>query len=120
MKIYVNFASVIPVPKFLYHATYRPLLPMIKARGLGHSETRKNYEDSVAGIVYLSDDPNVAESYAETSDMVDEDWLDAIIILKIATDSLDATKFLVDRNNLAEDTFEYHGTIPTSAIVSIK
>jgi hypothetical protein len=71
------------IPKYLYHATYRPLLKKIKKMGLDTSASKKAWEDSVSGYVYLALDPDVAESYAESSEEVPEDWLDEIVILII-------------------------------------
>jgi hypothetical protein len=100
-------------PQFLYHATYLPLLRNIKKYGLGgNPNPRKNWEDS-QNVVYLAYDPNVAESYAETSDIVDEDWLDSIIIFKINITDIDKNLLKQDSNVIdGEDTVEYHGVIP--------
>jgi hypothetical protein len=105
------------IPSVLYHATYKPRLKSIKLKGLG-AGGKRNWEDSQRGVVYLALDPNVAESYAETSDMVPDEWLDSIVILKIATAGLDPNKFHIDRNvqDNAGDTVEYHGIIPPSNI----
>jgi len=103
------------VPKTLYHATYKPLLNKIKTLGLGNTK-RTNWQDSKAGVVYLSEDPYVAESYAETAEEVPETWLDEIVILQIDTTNLNVTDFFIDRNNLNADTIEYHGIIPSEYI----
>ena len=105
------------MPSVLYHATYKPRLKSIKLKGLGVGGKR-NWEDSQRGVVYLAFDPNVAESYAETSDMVPEEWLDQIVILKISTAGLDSNKFGIDSNvqDNSGDTVEYHGVIPVSNI----
>ena len=110
------------IPEFLYHATYRPLLKSIKTHGLGGSGAQAKWEDSKPGVVYLAIDPNVAESYAETSDLVPDEWLDKIIILKISTRGLDTSKFYLDSNVLDNegDTLEYHGVIPISNISMYK
>lgn len=103
----------------LYHATYKPLLSSIKQHGLGGiGSEKKKWEDSKPGVVYLALDKNVAESYAESSDEVSEDWLDEIIILKINTKTLDKKKFSIDRNvqNNEGETVEYAGIIPFSEI----
>ena len=71
------------IPQYLYHATYKPLLKKIKETGLDTSSSKKAWDDSVSGYVYLALDPYVAESYAEESEMVPESWVDNIIILKI-------------------------------------
>lgn len=111
------------VPPVLYHATYRPLLRSIKRGGLGGpGSEKKKWEDSIHGAVYLALDPNVAESYAETSDSVPDEWLDEIVILQISTDGLNPGKFMLDRNvrDNAGDTVEYHGVIPLSNISLLK
>lgn len=101
------------VPEFVYHATYKPALNDIRKFGLGSNKNKfKNWEDSKEGVVYLAPDPYVAESYAETSETVPEEWLEQIIVFKIETKSLDKSKLFIDENNLNEDTFEYHGVIP--------
>ena len=63
--------SVKNIPEKLYHATYLPFLDSIKATGLGKTEN-KMWNDSKAGVVYLSNDPWVAESYAETYEWLDK------------------------------------------------
>jgi hypothetical protein len=105
------------IPSVLYHATYKPRLKSIQLKGLG-SGGRRNWEDSQRGVVYLALDPDVAESYAETSDMVPDEWLDQIVMLKISTAGLDPNKFGIDSNvqDNAGDTIEYHGVIPVSNI----
>ena len=105
----------IQIPQTLYHATYKPLLDSIMKNGLGGNNT-KNWEDSVSGTVYLAYDKYQAESYAETSDMVPEDWLDEIVVLQINTNGLDESLFSVDKNNLSGDTLEYIGIIPPKNI----
>ena len=105
------------IPSVLYHATYKPRLKSIQSKGLG-SGGKRNWEDSQRGVVYLALDPDVAESYAETSDMVPDEWLDQIVMLKISTAGLDPNKFGIDSNvqDNAGDTIEYHGVIPVSNI----
>ena len=105
-------------PQILYHATYRPLLKSIKQHGLGGDKAQAKWEDSKPGVVYLSTDPDVAESYAESSDVVPEEWLDTIVILKIDASKLDQSKLMTDQNVLdnSGDTLEYHGVIPVNLI----
>jgi hypothetical protein len=108
------------IPQYLYHATYKPLLNSIKKNGLGNTK-RVFWEDSVPGVVYLAIDDAIAESYAETADSVNEDWLDEIIIFKIAVKDLDLSKLLIDKNVKTDGiddttTFEYHGVIPYSKL----
>jgi len=106
------------VPQYLYHATYKPLLKKIKEVGLDTSSSKKAWDDSVPGYVYLALDPYVAESYAEESEMVPESWLDNIIILKIDTSKIDKSKLFTDQNvqDNEGDTLEYRGVIPWEAL----
>ena len=117
--------SIETVPEKLYHATYRQFLKSIQQKGLGNTK-RKMWSDSVRGVVYLADDPWVAESYAETAewpeDREDPDaYYDNIIILEIDTSKLDSSKIKIDSNVLLNEgeensTWEYHGIIPWEAI----
>ena len=109
-----KIAYVDNVPSVLYHATYSPHLSSINKYGLVGSLS-SNYSDS-KDVIYLANDPYTAESYAETSDTVPEDWLDEIVILEIDTRGLDEDKIFIDRNNLENDTFEYHGIVDPSYI----
>ncbi len=121
MKNYLQFLNeeTIKIPEFLYHATYKPLLKSIMTVGLCGKKTRKNWEDSVQGTVYLADDKYVAESYAESSDLVPESYLDKIVILKIDTKGLDKTKFSIDKNNQDGDTLEFKGVISPEHITKL-
>lgn len=109
------------VPPILYHATYKPLLSKIKENGLDTTKSKKAWEDSKPGLVYLATDPDVAASYAEASEMVPDSYIDNIIVLHIDTSKLDLTKLSVDKNvqDNAGDTLEYAGVIPFSAISKI-
>ena len=106
------------VPQYLYHATYKPLLKKIKERGLDTNDSKKAWDDSIPGYVYLALDPYVAESYAEESEMVPESWLDKIIILKIDTNKIDKSNLFLDQNvqDNEGDTLEYRGVIPLEAL----
>ena len=84
------------------------------------------WADSKIGIVYLADDPWVAESYAAEAEWLDEigepdKYLDNIIVLEIDVAKLDINKFEIDSNVLLDEgeentTWEYHGIIPWEAI----
>lgn len=109
-------------PQYLYHATYRPLLAKIRKTGLGNTK-RTFWDDSKPGVVYLADDPDIAESYAEENENCNEDWLDEIIIFKIPIIALDQSKLFVDKNVLIDTnngeiphTYEYHGIIPFDSL----
>lgn len=114
--------SVVVEDKYLYHATYKPLLKKIKESGLDTSKSKKAWEDSVPGYVYLAKDPDVAGSYAESSDMVPESYIDNIVLLKIDVSKLDQTKLFTDQNVQGNegDTIEYRGVIPWSAISDVE
>ena len=118
MKFIRLLKAKLEIPNILYHATYKPLLKSIKKEGLipGKRVNWDNGNEHYKNYIYLSDDPYAAESYAETSDLVNEDWLDNIVILQINTNSLDKNKFEIDTNNQQEDTFQYKGIIPNSCI----
>ena len=108
------------VPPILYHATYRPLLRHIKKHGLSPLHKRKFWDDSADNLIYLATDPEIAESYAESSDIVNEDWLDEIVIFSINTLSLDLTKLRKDSNvrddSTEPSTYEYEGVIPPNLL----
>jgi hypothetical protein len=117
--------SNIEVPKYLYHATYRPLLKKIKLEGLGGPSSKPQWEDSKKGVVYLALDSEVAYSYAETAfdenEDLPEEWYEKIIVLKINTENLDKSKFFLDKNVLDNDgsTVEYYGVIPFESVVKV-
>ena len=104
---------------YLYHATYKPLLKKIKEHGLDTKMSKKAWEDSIPGYVYLALEPDVAFSYAESSEEVPDEWIDQIIILKIDRESLDQDKLFTDQNVLDNvgDTLEYRGIIPWEYVV---
>ncbi len=112
------------IPKYLYHATYKPFLKSIKEKGLGNTR-KKMWSDSVSGVVYLATNEDVAYSYAEIAEWLDdiedyEKYVDNIVILKIDTDKLDKTRFKKDSNVIdGDDTFEYHGVISFESVEEI-
>lgn len=124
MRFLINNEEV--TLKYLYHATYKPFLNSIKKNGLGNTN-RKMYSDSKGkGVVYLTDDADVATSYAEESEWVEEQedpdkYLDNIIILKIDVSKLDQDKLFSDENvrSIDDATYEYHGIIPFDAVIDV-
>jgi hypothetical protein len=103
--------------KYLYHATYGPLLKSIQAQGLG-ATTQSQWTDSQPGVVYLARDPEVARSYAEAAESVPEAWLDDIVVLRISQADLDPKLLRIDRNvkDNTGDTLEYHAVIPANLL----
>ena len=113
------------VPSVLYHATYGPLADSIQREGLG-GDRDTVWEDSVRGTVYLALDPEVAFSYAETSDdawdkFETDDGLE-IVTFQIDTTQLDPAKFNIDQNVIDNegDTLEYYGVVPPSALKAVR
>lgn len=116
-SIYIEAAQKLKkIPAFLYHATYKPLLKRIKSEGLNTKNVKQLWTDSKPGIVYLAKTKDIAESYAETNDIVPDEWLDQIVVLRINTKNLNKLNFNIDRNviNNNGDTIEYHGVISAS------
>ena len=121
IKLVNLLREAVNVPLVLYHATYKPLLSKIKQNGLDTTKSKKAWEDSKPGLVYLATEMGVAGSYAETSDMVPDSYLDNIIVLHVDTSKLDLSKLTIDRNvqDNVGDTLEYSGVIPFSAITKV-
>lgn len=108
-------------PKTLYHATYRPLVGLIKKEGLGGPSSKQNWPDSKKGVTYWSIDPYVAASYAETAEDIDEAWLGQIVVFACDFNDFDLTMLFVDANVQDNDgiTLEYHGIMPFSKLKEI-
>lgn len=109
-------------PSKLYHATYKPLLSSIQKEGLGGKSSNPNWPDSKPGVTYWSVDADVAASYAETAEEVDESWLDQIIVFACKIENFDMKRLFLDRNVIDNDdvTFEYHGIIPFSSLEEVE
>lgn len=107
--------------RYLYHATYKPVLPLIKQHGLDNTNAHLAWNDSVRGVVYLATDKDIAGSFAETSVDVPDEWVNDIVVLQIDTTFLDLSKLRLDRN-IQDNTgysYEYHGVIPWAAVRKI-
>jgi hypothetical protein len=122
MKLTEILKSIQIEPSYLYHATYKPLLKKIKEKGLDTRASKKAWDDSIPGYVYLAKDLEVAASYAESSEIVPDEWLDQIIVLTIDAAQLDSNKLFIDQNvqDNEGDTLEYRGIIPFSSIVKVE
>ena len=74
------------------------------------------------GVIYLADDVDVAGSFAECADLVDDDVLNSgICVFEVNVKSLDRSLFDGDPNILFEDddavnSFIYPEDIPPSAL----
>lgn len=111
------------LPDVLYHATFEPLLKKIKIEGLGGKSSKKIWEDSKIGTVYLSKEADVAASYAEAAldNDLPESWEDKIVVLAIDCTKLDKSKLFLDQNVLDNkgDTLEYVGIIPWDYVINV-
>lgn len=114
----------------MYHATYLENLDSIFKHGLDPNYSLKNWESS-KNVVCLAPSPEEAESFAETTEIIEFDddmsyLLDEIVILEIDMNQLNKEQILQD-SNIRDDEipydglcFEYHGVIPPSAIKRVK
>lgn len=102
------------VPRLLYHATFKALLPSIKKRGIisGGSKYR-NFDNTERGV-YLGYSAEYAGSMVEASenDNIPEEWFDEIVILSIDTSKLNLDKLDRDPNVLPQED-EYNDEIPS-------
>lgn len=113
----------------LYHATYKPYWEEIKRSGALRPKAHSNWDIS-GDFIYLSRDPDNAFSYAETSELVPEGYLDQIVVLEINANKLNLDLLDCDHNQAygAEgydvdyedpqtwEEMQYAGNIPLNAI----
>lgn len=99
--------------QYFYHATYRVHKNSIEKHGLRANSDHKNWQDSEKGKVYLAKSPEVAQSYAETSEEAPEEHYNSgIVVYKIPKSKLNAKNIHNDSNVIGgSDTVEYHGDI---------
>ena len=102
---------------FLFHATYKANIDSIIEKGLG-AEQRKNWDFSEDGVVYFSDDENIANSYCETAtDVLDEVYNSGIIVLACDADVLDDGLLFEDER--IEGTFMYFDIVPSENLLVV-
>ena len=101
------------VPRVLYHATFKALIPSIKRKGIINGGSKYRNFDNVEKGVYLGYSPEYAGSMVEASenDNIPEEWFDDIVILTIDTSKLDLSKLDSDPNVLPQED-EYDDTVP--------
>ena len=102
----------------LYHATFGTHLESIKTLGLGAKQI-KNWEFSLSGVVYLSDDAEYSFSFAECSDETLEEIYDSgIYVLGIPKNALNENLLGIDVNNQDKDypTYVYNEVVSADNI----
>ena len=104
-------------PEKLYHATFKVYLDSIKKHGLLSKSPNINWEGLSIDAIYLSDDPESAESFCEVAEVSDEVWNSGIIIFEINTSDLNLDLLDEDENILDEiGSYVYFGNIPFSKL----
>ena len=103
--------------EYYYHASYGVYKNSIAKHGLKCNPSKRNWTDSAKGVVYLSKNPDVALSYAETSEEAPDSYLDHIVVYKILRKNLDLRLLRKDRNVRSGetgegDTVEYAADVP--------
>ena len=101
------------VPRVLYHATFKALIPSIKRKGIISGGSKYRNFDSVERGVYLGYSADYANDMVEASenDNIPKEWFDEIVILTIDTSKLDLSKLDRDPNVLPQED-EYDDTVP--------
>ena len=108
--------------KKLYHASYGVYKNSILSEGLKTGRNPNWNGMDCCGVIYLADDVDVAGSFAECADLVDDDVLDSgICVFEVNVKLLDRSLFNEDPNILFEDddevnSFIYPEDVPPSAL----
>ena len=123
MKLKLLLESTVPTK--LYHATYKQFIKSIKKDGGLIGGKNKMWGDSKSYVVYLAKDRDVAESYMEDNDFLNDldddeydDYVDNIVVFEIDTSHLDPKLLKIDQNVRNNDgaTYEYAGKISMSSL----
>jgi thiol-disulfide isomerase/thioredoxin len=104
-----------------YHGTYGVYLDSILEKGLiANYNTSWDFSER---YIYLSDDPEIALTFAEVAEEVPEEYLKDIVIIEIDSKDLDIARLSIDSNiiyDLEEKkdpySFQYKGIIKPKAI----
>jgi hypothetical protein len=92
------------VPRYLYHATYKQMLPTIKRNG------------GLQVGAFLAKSYNEALNDAEMVENLDDDWKNNIIVFKINTGKLNHDKIEVDDNE-NPGAYYYNDVVPSKCLV---
>lgn len=105
-----------------YHATFGQYLDAIKEEGLvphmdGNDNDNWGWGSEFGDEIFLSDDADVAASYCESADAVDDEVYDTgIYIVEVF---LDDDEVETDPFVSAQSSFVYHGTISPDRFLKI-
>lgn len=108
--------------KKFYHASYGVYKNSILSEGLKTGRNPNWNGMDCCGVIYLVDDVDVAGSFAECADLVNEDVFESgICVFEVDVKTLDRSLFNEDPNILFEDddevnSFIYPEDIPPSAL----
>lgn len=90
----------------LYHATYNTHLRSIMTNGLIPSTGKNNNGLSYdKPVICLASDPDIAESFAETADAINDEVLDSGIVI-LAVNITDDMQLTIDPNVKQDDSDE--------------
>lgn len=106
--------------RWLYHATFGSNIKSIKKFGLG-AKQNKNWGISLDNVVYLSEDPFVAEDFCEAAeDISNTVYKSGIIVLAVKVSDLNINKLKPD-SNISDSSlnYEYTEIIPTDKLFVI-
>lgn len=105
----------------LYHASYNKFRNAILSEGL-QIGMKPNWKDMQhCGVIYLTSNAEIAESFAECADVDDETIESGICIFELDTSDIDKTMLKPDPNIILEDdeepySFIYPQNIPATAL----
>lgn len=106
-----------------YHATFKKHVPAIEVEGLvphmdGNDNDNWGWGSEFGDEIFLSDEEDVAASYCESSDIVDQETYDSgICIVEVC---LDEDEVEPDPFVSSQSSFVFHGTITPDRIVRIR
>ena len=109
----------------LYHASYNKFRNAILSEGL-KTGMKPNWKDMQhCGVIYLANDAEIAESFAECADVDDETMESGICIFEIDTSDIDETMLASDPNIVFKDdeeaySFIYPKNIPATTLKLIR
>lgn len=105
--------------KKLYHATYVAYKESIISEGLKTGKASNWDGMESCGVIYLADDVDVAGSFAECADLVNEDVLESgICVFEVDVDAIDKSILQADPNIVFDGSEDIYSFIYTKDIPS--